>query len=117
MVQQGTQRFVLERGVPVVTSDGATLGSVGETRPQHFKVESSGEADYWLLRECVTEASPERVVVGFDTDEQDQYRLTDPGAPGVVPGGPRGRPYLPGATPEEANELYDPKFAREGASG
>lgn len=92
----------------VYTTDGAHLGEVGETRPEHFKVIGPLFDAFWLRRDCVRESTAERVVVGFGEDELADYRLSDPGAAGVVPGGPHSRAYIPGATPEQASDLFDP---------
>lgn len=95
----------------VYTVDGAHVGEVGETRPEHFKVTGQLFDAFWLRRDCVRESTAERVVVAFREEELADHRLSDPGAAGAVPGGSQSRPYIPGATPEQASDLFDPNSA------
>lgn len=96
----------------VLTTDGQELGTVQETRPSHFQVRGSG-GSYWLRRETVRE-SDGSLTVSFTADELSHHRLTDPGLSGAVPATSRQRAYLPGATPDEASDLYDPETAPAG---
>ena len=39
-------------GTDVYTSDGDKIGEVKEVRGRYFKVDASGQPDYWLETEC-----------------------------------------------------------------
>jgi len=97
----------------VVSSDGQEVGSVSETRPSHFAV-THGSGSFWLRREDVQESAGGGLRLSFPADELTHHQLTDPGMAGAVPATSRERAYLPGATPEEASDLYDPERAPEG---
>jgi hypothetical protein len=102
----------LIRGLAVMSSDGKTLGTVDEIRPDHFKVDAPHAFDYWLERSCVKSVGDEGVVVSFAAARLEEYRRTDPGAgPGVKPASALQQAYIPGARPEDANVHFDPKTA------
>lgn len=101
------------QGTPVFLRDGAQLGEVGETRPDHFQVVEAEDAvgfgsDFWLERAIVETGSTDRLVVAFARDQLPTYRTADPGAAHVVLATSKHDAYIAGATPDEANELADP---------
>ena len=99
----------------VLSSDGEALGVVSETRPSHFAV-ATGGGTIWLRRDDVRSSEGDVLTVSFPADELSHHQLTDPGLPGAIPATSRERAYLPGATPEEASELYDPERAPAGTA-
>jgi hypothetical protein len=70
------------KGAEVFTADGRSLGVVEELDDVSFKVNVSMAPDYWLGRDYVIEASPERVTMSFLKSELGGYRL---GQPGLTP--------------------------------
>jgi len=66
------------RGAQVVTSDGASLGSVADVRETAFKVDVRMARDYWLGRDYVTGSSTAQVTMGFPRPDLDAYKLGDP---------------------------------------
>ena len=101
------------RGALVVSADGKVLGSVDETRPEHFQTKVEGGQDFWLERRRVTHAGPDRVEVDFAEGDLAEWRLSDPGAVGAVGATSTQPAYIRGATPEDANELFDPSTASQ----
>lgn len=101
----------IKRGAEVFASDSAPLGRVNETRPEHFQVDpaESGGA-FWLRRSDVASTTEERVIVTFVRDELDEHKGSDPGAVGAVGATSEQRAFIPGATPSEANDLFDPQL-------
>ena len=98
-------------GMPVFSADGAALGEVAETRPAHFQVDAKGRGSFWLQRDWITKLAPKRVDMSFLEADLKEHQLSDPGAAGVVPATSQQPAYIAGATPAEANVLFDPKEA------
>jgi hypothetical protein len=66
-------------GAEVMTSDGASLGSVADVRDTAFKVDVRMARDYWLGRDYVIESDAGHVTMGFSRPDLKAYKLGDPG--------------------------------------
>jgi hypothetical protein len=105
----------LYRGASVSTQDDVIVGEVDEVRPDHFQIITGAGESLWVPRSTVVVATEERVLLGFAATELDGYTTGDPGAPGAVPATSRHPAYIPGASPEDANDLADPNLPPEGS--
>lgn len=72
----------VSEGAEVFSADGRSLGIVSELDDVSFKVNASMAPDYWLGRDYVIDATPERVSMSFLKSELGAYRL---GQPGMTP--------------------------------
>jgi len=68
-------------GADVLTADGAVLGTVKEVSDISFKVDARLAPDFWLGRDYVLESTAERVVMSFDRDHLEAYKLGSKGTP------------------------------------
>ena len=64
-------------GAAIVASDGEKVGTVAETRDQHFRVAKPG-IDYWLSNDRVVASSKERVELDIGSDEAVAYGFDHP---------------------------------------
>ncbi|HET6614890.1 MAG TPA: hypothetical protein VFH62_03295 [Dehalococcoidia bacterium] len=69
----------VSQGAEVFSADGDSLGVVSELNDVSFKVNTNMAPDYWLGRDYVIEATPERVSMSFMKSELGAYRLAQPG--------------------------------------
>ena len=69
----------VSQGAEVFSADGRSLGVVSELDTVSFKVNASMASDYWLGRDYVIEATPERVSMSFFKSELGAYKLAQPG--------------------------------------
>jgi hypothetical protein len=69
----------VSEGAEVFSADGHSLGVVSELNDVSFKVNTNMAPDYWLGRDYVLEATPERVSMSFMKSELGAYRLAQPG--------------------------------------
>lgn len=77
---KGPRRVDLEVGVDVFTRDGERLGAVAEIAESAIRVDARLQRDYWLRSQLVRAREGDRLVVNFDRDELDQFKLDAPGA-------------------------------------
>ena len=65
-------------GVPVLTLDGATLGTVAAIQGRSFKVDFSMRPDYWLRADAIRSIAGDQVTLGVDKDRLDDYKVETP---------------------------------------
>ena len=65
-------------GVPVLTLDGAKLGTVAAIQGRSFKVDVSMQPDYWLRADAIRAIAGDQVTLGVDNDRLDDYKLEAP---------------------------------------
>lgn len=65
-------------GAPVLTLDGAKLGTVKEMEGRYFKVDVSGQPDYWLHADAIRSTGGGQVTLGVDKDHLDDYKVDSP---------------------------------------
>ncbi|MFN8555956.1 MAG: hypothetical protein U0531_00900 [Dehalococcoidia bacterium] len=65
-------------GAEVITRDGDGLGTVKEIQGGYFKVAASLRPDYWLQLITARVDGAGRVVMEFDKDDLDRYRVIEP---------------------------------------
>ncbi len=70
----------LRTGCPVYTSDGDKLGTVSETNGNAFKLDVSGQPDYWLPIGEILNSDIDRITMRFDKDHLGDYKLDKPAA-------------------------------------
>ena len=76
LFKRGTSEEVsVATGCPVFTSDNEALGYVKEVREGAFKVDVPMGRDYWLSESCVRSASEHQLIVDFEKDRLDEYKL------------------------------------------
>jgi hypothetical protein len=75
----------MQVGLPVITRNGDPLGTIKEIRTERFKVDAPMALDYWLDRETVIDLTADGYVLDFDSDDLDEMKRSDPGAPGSIP--------------------------------
>jgi hypothetical protein len=68
----------IEEGQVVITGDGHKIGKVKEITPSHFMVDQGLWRHAWLGRENILVADGDRVVLTFDKDDLDAYKLSRP---------------------------------------
>jgi hypothetical protein len=64
----------------VITLDQSKLGTVREIQGECFKVNAPWEPDYWLPLSCVSTATGDRVLLSFNKNRLDDYKLSEPRA-------------------------------------
>jgi hypothetical protein len=69
----------VSEGAEVISADGQSLGVISALDNVSFKVNAPMAPDYWLGRDYVLEATPERVSMSFLKSELGAYRLAQPG--------------------------------------
>lgn len=64
-------------GADIYTVNGDKLGEVKEIRDRYFKVDASGQPDYWLANDCIRGGymSGNRVTVDFDKSRLDEHKV------------------------------------------
>lgn len=67
-------------GSPVYTADNDKIGTVKEVQGTSFKVDASGQPDYWLPASAVMSATLDRVMVSFRKDSLGDYKMNKPAA-------------------------------------
>ena len=65
-------------GVPVLTLDGATLGTVAAIQGRSFKVAVSMQPDYWLRADAIRSITVDQVTLGVDKGRLDDYKVEAP---------------------------------------
>ena len=65
-------------GVPVLTLDGAKLGTVAAIQGSAFKVDVSMQPDYWLRADAIRSIAGDQVTLGVDKDRLDDYKVEAP---------------------------------------
>ncbi len=65
-------------GAPVLTLDGAKLGTVAGIKGRSFKVDISMQPDYWLSADAIRSTSGGQVTLGVDKDHVDDYKVAYP---------------------------------------
>ncbi len=68
----------LALGTPVVTLDGAELGSVTAIEGRYFKVDVALQPDYWLRAEAIRSITAEQVTLGVDKERLSDYKVAKP---------------------------------------
>jgi hypothetical protein len=67
--------LTLRNGAPVYTSDGDKLGTVSQTSGDAFKLDVSGQPDYWLPIDAVLTSQIDRIAMRFDKDHLGDYKV------------------------------------------
>ncbi len=70
----------LRAGCPVYTSDGDKLGTVSHTDGNAFRLDVSGQPDYWLPMREMFDVGLDRITMRFDKDHVGDYKLHEPAA-------------------------------------
>ena len=65
-------------GVPVLTLDGAKLGTVAAIQGRYFKVDVSMQPDYWLRGDAIRSIAGDQVTLGVDKERLDDYKVEAP---------------------------------------
>jgi hypothetical protein len=68
-----------QKGLSVITRDGAHLGTVRETSGSYFKVDAPMHRDYWLSDDLVKALDDGGVVLDVLKDDIGQYQRSEPG--------------------------------------
>ena len=69
-------------GAPVLTLDGAKLGTVAAIEGRAFKVDVPMQPDYWLSADAIRSAAGDQVTLGVDKDRVDTYKVERPTSAG-----------------------------------
>lgn len=67
-------------GASVFTRDGGALGTVKEVGTGIFKLDAAMQPDYWLSTGHIAASTSARLVLSFDKDRLDEYKLETPDA-------------------------------------
>ncbi|MGE3074735.1 MAG: hypothetical protein AB7N24_01290 [Dehalococcoidia bacterium] len=97
-------------GAPVFTSEGEPFGTVKEIHGSYFKIDVPMAMDFWLKRDFIAEAKPDRVSLTLHRDEIHDHRLAGPGL--EHPGNPE---ILESAEVLRENELVREEVSPEAA--
>lgn len=65
-------------GVPVLTLDGANLGTVAAIQGRCFKVDVWMQPDYWLRADAIRSIAGDQVTLGVDKDRLGDYKVATP---------------------------------------
>ena len=65
-------------GAPVLTLDGAKLGTVAAIEGRYFKVDVAMQPDYWLRADAIRSTAGDQVTLGVDKDRLDDYKVATP---------------------------------------
>ncbi len=65
-------------GIPVLTLDGARLGTVAAIEGRYFKVDVAMQPDFWLRADAIRSTTGEQVTLGVDKDRVDTYKVERP---------------------------------------
>ncbi len=65
-------------GVPVLTLDGAELGTVAAIQGRAFKVDVSMPPDYWLRADAIRSVAGDQVTLGVDKERLADYKVDPP---------------------------------------
>jgi hypothetical protein len=68
----------MRTGCPVYTADGDKLGTVSQTGGDAFKLDVSGQPDYWLPTGEILKADIDRITMRFDKDHLGDYKMDQP---------------------------------------
>ena len=68
-------------GCTIFTRDGEELGTIKEVGTGVLKVDAAMKPDYWLSTGHIASSTPDRLVLTFDKDQLDDYKLDNPDAP------------------------------------
>ncbi|MGE0601086.1 MAG: DUF2171 domain-containing protein [Dehalococcoidia bacterium] len=96
--------------VPVYASDGGQVGHVREVHGDYFKIDVPMAMDFWLKRDFIADATPERVTLTLHRDEIHEHRLAEPGL--EHPGNPE---ILESAEVLRENEIVKEEVSPENA--
>jgi hypothetical protein len=79
LFKRGTAEHVeVATGCPVFTSDNEALGYVSEIREGAFRVDVPLGRDYWLSESHVQNATDTQVMVDFEKECLDDFKLAEP---------------------------------------
>jgi hypothetical protein len=73
----GTERPEVTIGCPVYTADHQDLGSVKELREGAFRIDVPMGRDYWIADSHVQTINESELILDFQKDWLDQYKLDD----------------------------------------
>ena len=65
-------------GAPVLTLDGAKLGTVAAIEGRVFKVDVPMQPDYWLSADAIRSTAGGQVTLGVDKDRLETYKVERP---------------------------------------
>ena len=84
---ESANEFEVHRGDEVVTRDGAALGIIEQTAPDAIHVTGDGDGgdEFWLNLAFVLRTEGRRVVMEFEADRADDYKLKEPAATAPSP--------------------------------
>ena len=68
----------LRTSCPVYTADGDKLGTVSQTTGDAFKLDVSGQPDYWLSAGEILKADIDRITMRFDKDHLGDFKMDQP---------------------------------------
>lgn len=77
--KESSKSFAPTIDMPVTTRDGIRLGTVKEVQADAFKVDAPHAGDYWLSYAFVLRTGAEGVVMDFENERLDDYKLRAPG--------------------------------------
>ncbi|MBI2764593.1 MAG: hypothetical protein HYX53_01640 [Chloroflexi bacterium] len=77
--KEGATAITPVAGAEVVTRDGHWLGAVREVSLDSFMVDAARSRDYWLSPTVVLRASKDEIVMDFDYEVLDDYKLHSAG--------------------------------------
>jgi hypothetical protein len=65
-------------GAPVLTLDGARLGTVAAIQGRAFKVAVALQPDYWLSADAIRATTDGQITLGVDKDHLTDYKVEAP---------------------------------------
>ena len=65
-------------GLPVLTLDGAKLGTVAAIQGRAFKVDVPMQPDYWLKADAIRSIAGDQVTLGVDKKRLADYKVDAP---------------------------------------
>ena len=68
-------------GTPVYSRDGEQLGTIKEFRGTALKLDVTGQPDYWLPMNCLTEGAAGQVTVATTKDRISDFTVDEPKQP------------------------------------
>ena len=68
----------IRTGGPVYTSDGDKLGTVKDVLGDTFKLDVTGQPDYWLRTGDILTSAVDRITMRFDKDHLGDFKVDQP---------------------------------------